>query len=455
MKNFVKEEAADIMGIASRIKRRDLKGNSGQTIKNSSWQLATTLVAKTGSLLFTVIIARLMLPELYGLYGLALSTIIFFGIFSDFGIGATLMTFLSKTIDKRPEKAKGYFYFLTKYKIFLVISTSLILLSLASWFAHSYYNKPIHYALLAGAIYLPIMILANYLVPLFSTRNNFQPQFIREIIFQTVRLTIIPLSIIYFLSKISSTEIYLFWIFILISFCYFLGGIYLLIVAKLSHPFGQTKTQGLNSKEKDELIKFILPLSVTALSGVFFGFIDQIMLGHYVASQFLGFYQASFNLITAASALIAFSSIAVFPIFARLKGRTLERGFKKTRNITFLISITTAVFTFILAPLIIGIIYGTEYSTAIIYLRILSLLIISFPLISIYSTYYTSQKRTKIIAILLISSTILNIILNYIFINIGLNFSMSYAVIGACLATIISRFGYLGGLVFFRGWKGK
>lgn len=202
-------------------------------------------------------------------------------------------------------------------------------------------------------------------------------------------------------------------------------------------------------------MQFIIPLSITALSGSFFGYIDQIMLGHYVESQFLGFYQVAFNLVVSLSTVIAFSSSAVFPIFARLKGKRLERGFRKTRNITFLISVIAAIFTFFIAPFIVTFIYGPEYSTAIGYLKILSVLIISFPLISLYTTYYTSQERTKIISILLIVSTIINIGLNYILINAGLNYSMFYAVIGACVATIISRYIYLIGLIISRKFYKK
>lgn len=448
--NLIKKEIRETKEILSRIRKKDFSGNEGRVIKNSTWQIATTLTAKIGSLLFTIIIARLMLPEIYGLYGLALSTILFMGVFSDFGIGSALMTFISKTIDKNPGKAKGYLYFLTKYKFFLIALSSLILLISASWLANSYYNKPIYYALLAGVIYLPMTIFSGYLNPIFVAKNNFRPQFIRELIIQVTRLSIVPLSIIYFLSKVPSVEVYLLWIFLLLSLCYLAGGVYLFITAKLRHPFRKTKAQKLNTKEKKELFKFILPLSVTALSGVFFGYIDQIMLGRYVESQFLGFYQAAFNLIASASVIIAFSAAAVFPVFARLKGRQLEQAFKKTKNITFLISIAAAIFTFLTAPLIIQIIYGAEYATATNYLRVLSLLLISFPLISLYTAYYTSQKKTKIFSILLVASTILNIILNYVFINIGLSYSMFHAVTGACVATIVSRYAYLGGLIIFK-----
>lgn len=95
MKNIIKEEIKETQEILDRIKRKDFEGNAGRVIKNSSWQIATTLTAKIGSLIFTIIIARLMLPELYGLYGLALSTILFLSIFNDLGIGAALNTFLS------------------------------------------------------------------------------------------------------------------------------------------------------------------------------------------------------------------------------------------------------------------------------------------------------------------------------------------------------------------------
>ena len=97
LKKEIIEEKQEIKDLFIRFKKRDFKGNTGQAIKNSSFQLAITLIAKIGSLLFTIIIARMLLPELFGLYGLALSTIALFLGFSDLGIGSALITFLGKT----------------------------------------------------------------------------------------------------------------------------------------------------------------------------------------------------------------------------------------------------------------------------------------------------------------------------------------------------------------------
>jgi len=446
----IKSESSDIKEILKRIKKKDFTGNTGIAVKNSTYQFSKSVFSKIGSLLFTIILARLLLPELYGLYGLALSTILFLGVFNDLGISAALNTFVSKTIDKFPGKAKGYFIYLTKWRMGLLFLSLLLLVFLGKWLAIDYYHKPIYYALLAGTLYLPFVVLQSHLTILFTSTNNFKPLLIEEIILQVLRLTIIPLLIILSLSKIGSTNVYLLGIFAALSFCYFIASMYFYLKIKENDPFKKSKTIKLSHKEKENLIKFILPLIATAFSGVVFGYIDQIMLGHYVASTFLGFYQASFNLVASAATIMAFSSIAMFPILARLRGEKLEKGFKKSRNLTLFISIIPAMFTFILAPLIIKIIYGSLYLTSTIYLQILSVLIISFPLIALYTTYYTCQKKTRIFSVLLILSTLVNIILNYFFIRIGAQINMSYAVMGACIATIMSRLGYLAGLIIFR-----
>src|SRR5689334_12613382 len=97
--------------------KRNEKSHVGDAIRNSGYNFATALVAKVGSIFFTIVLARLLMPELYGLYNLALSTILFFSAIGDFGIGDALATFLAKHIDTKKRLAKGYLYYLTKLKL--------------------------------------------------------------------------------------------------------------------------------------------------------------------------------------------------------------------------------------------------------------------------------------------------------------------------------------------------
>jgi O-antigen/teichoic acid export membrane protein len=433
--------------------KRDFSGNSGQAIKNSSYQLATTIIAKVGSLLFTIILARMLMPELFGLYSLALGTIILFGSFSDLGIGSALVVFVSKALSKKDfKKAKAYYQGLLKYKIYLVAFSSFALLISAYFISNYYYNKPIFYALLAGGLYLPVGGILGYLEGTFRTMNLFRYSTIKELIFQILRITLVPIGILYLFKTNLEPSLIVAGIILILSFCYLIALIFIKVNLTKKALFLKEKTENLTTKEKKKIKKFILPLSVTALSGMFFGYIDTLMLGHYVESTYIGYYGAAFGLIGAASALLSFIPAAVFPIFSRLKEKSLEKMFKKIRNVVVIISILVAIFTFFLAQYIL-LVYGQEYLPATIFLKTFSILIIILPLIGLYNSYFISQEKTKLVAKLLIISTLINIALNWTFISYGLKFGMMEAVLGACIATIISRVFYLGGFVLFRKRK--
>lgn len=451
IKSEIVSEEQEILGILSRFKKRDFSGNSGQAIKNSSFQIATTLVAKLGSLVFIIILARLLLPELFGLYGLALSTIVLFSSFADFGISSAIITFIGKSEGKGTHsKSRAYFYQLLKWKSFLVLLCSLVLLLTAYFVSNNIYNKPIFLALMAGAIYLPAMTFLSFFENNFRALNNFKYSLIKEGVFQGLRLILVPLSVLFVISREFSPDKILFAIFLSLAICYLIPLLLLMILTKKHLVFLKAPRSKLNILERKGLVLFLLPLSVTLLAGLFFGQIDVVMLGHFVESSFIGFYQAAFSLVGAVSAIIGFASLAVFPIFSRLKGKRLEKGLNKTLRITFLISLIAAGFTYFIAPLIIRIIYGVEYLPAASLLRIFSILVVILPLSGIYGAYFISTKQTKTYAKIIVTSTIINIILNYTFIVYLLRYSMFHVAIGVCVATVISKFIYMGGMIVFR-----
>jgi len=447
---IIKEAEGEAFDIARRLRDRNFSGNKGTAIKNSTYDIGRTIVAKVGSLLFTVILARLLMPELYGLYGLALSTILMFAGFSDLGISSALVPFISKYIDKSKTKAKAYFIYISKVKVILLFIGSLLLVFSAKYFSDIYYNKPIFLALLAGAIYLPISTMSTYLGHIFSSENNFKVAFIGEVIYQLVRLTFIPILIIYIVKKIADYDVSLFYMILGLTVCFIVLGIYYIGTYFYKKPLGSSRAEKISKREKKDVWLFILPLTFTVFSGLFFGYIDTFMLGHYVDSEYIAFYQVALNLISSAATVIAFSGSAMLPLFSRFKGNKLKKSFRKARLITVIISLAAMVFTFVSAPYVIWIVYGKDYLPATIFLRVFSLWLISFPLTSLYQAYYTSQKRTKEFSIMLLISAIMNIALNYIFINMGLSHGMSEAVLGACVATIISRYLYLFGLGVYK-----
>lgn len=451
MNNLIKEEGKDIKDIFRRIRKRDFSGDTGQAIKNSSYQLTQNLVMKFGSLFFTILIARLLMPELFGLYSLALVTIVLFASFSDLGISSALITYGAKMLGRKDlKKTKGYVKKLFIWKLRLIFIASGILLASAYFMAEVYYAKPIFYALLAGGLYLPIVSLVGFFEKMFKTTENFRIPAVKEMIFQIIRLILVPLTIFLFLKfGISDQGIIVVTLFALIG-SYFVALLFLVWKAR-KIEFLKIKANNLNKKEINDLKKFIYPLSAIAMAGLFFGYIDILMLGHFVSSKFIAYYSVAFSLIGSVATIIGFSASSMMPIFAKKSGKVLESIFRKTRNLTILISIAAGIFTYFIAGDIIRIAYGTEYLPAVSILKLFGVLIILLPIIFIHISYYTTQKKTKELAWLIVGIAILNVVFNWFGISYGLKIGGEMgAVFGAVWATILSRILYLGGLLAFR-----
>lgn len=446
---FLKKEESDIRDIWRRIRKRDFSGNTGLAIKNSLYQTLTNVIAKGGSFIFTIILARLLMPELFGLYSLALSTIIIFASFSELGISNTMIRFISKELGKKSKKLRAQILYLGKIKAFLLLVFSIALILSANYLANNFYQKPIFLALLAGVLYLIFIQITSFLQCLLQASNNFVSIFKREIVFQILRIILVPLAVVFAIKYTLPNEVNLMLVIFFLAIALFLASIFLFFDVKKFYyqKLLAEKPSKLAKKQRSSINKFLIATSALVLSGIFFGNIDRVMLGKFVAAEFIGYYAASFSLIGALTAVLAFSAAVLFPIFSRLKGKRLEVGFRKSRKITLFISGAAFIATLILAYLVILIIYGAEYSSATNILRTLSPLIIILPVIAIYQVYYLSQGKAQKVARLLIIATILNIILNYVLITSLLSYGHLPATYGAALATLISQGFYLGGLM--------
>jgi len=394
------------------------------------------------------------MPELFGLYSLALGTIVLVAGFSDFGLGMAMITFVSKALGNQDQKkAKAYFSKLIRFKFLIVALATIVLLGSAYFIANNYYNKPIFYALLAGGLYIPFASMAGFFEGIFRSTNKFKFILIKEIVYQALRFSIIPLSILFLMKRGLNNSTVIAGIILALSFCFFVMLIFLFILYKKKIKFSKEKRSELSLGETRSLKRFILPLTFSILSGIFFGYIDTIMLGHFVTGEFIGYYSAAFTLVASAVTIISFAAGGLFPLFVRLKGKELEKGFLKTKNMILLISVLAGIFTLLFAKHILFVVYGVNYLPSVLILQIFSIFVLVGPMIALYDTYFTSQERTKIIAILLIITTVVNVILNYFFITYGLKFGMFEALIGACVATLISRIAYLVGLIVLRKRK--
>ena len=428
-----------VMGLTKRLLKRDFSGNTGTALKNSIYDFSKTGVAKVGSLIFTIILARLLLPETFGLYSLALSTIMIFAALSNLGIGQTLVKFLSSS--KSEQKSRDYFAYLFRLRMVLTLVSVGFLFLVAHPLAYIYYDKPIFLALLAGSLYILFSGLASIFYSVYQSSNNFRKGLFMETTLQISRVVLVPIIILSLIDSIS-TEALLFSIYLALSISFLFSLIYIRYGIKKEISFFSLKSKKLRKSEKKTLNLFVIALASIAVSKALFGYIDMFILGRFVDAEFIGFYRAAFILVGSAAPLITFSG-ALFPIFSRIKGRQLLRGMKKALFVTNLVAIPAVVFTVLVAPFIVRLVFGVEYLESITILRLFAILLLILPLIGIYSSFLISQNKPKKVAQSMFIAIILNVILNYVFIVNLLQYGQLQAVYGAAIATIISNLVYL------------
>ncbi len=442
------EQWKDLLSIFKKIKNRDFTGNKGLAIKNNFYQTLAALTRKIGSLIFTIILARILMPELFGLYNLALSTIVLFSLFSNIGIYDAIIRYLSKAFGQGKNKyAKALAYHFGKIMAVLLLCSIVVLVISAKFIAEQYYQKPILLALLAGGLYIIFLRISSFMISLLQAKDYFKGVFHKELILQIFRIVLVPALIIFFLKQSTSTEFILFIIIIGLALAYLINFIFLFFTVKKRVNFGKSDKVTLSKEKKKEINNFLKALSITVLSGMFFSYIDMIILGRFVSAEFIGYYKAGFSLVSAILPLIGFST-ALLPIFSKLKGKRIKRALRKTIKLTLLLSFPLAIIILLTAPLIVNIIYGTDYSPAINILRLFSLILISAPLLDIYKMYYVSIGQPKLIAKFLLIATFLNLGLNFLFITILLPIGQLSAVFGVTIASILSNYFILFGLIF-------
>src|SRR6056297_2603684 len=79
-------------------KSRKKQGLGKETMKNSGYNLTNKIISKVGGLVLTIILARMLLPELYGLYNLVLSIVLIAGAIINRGTKNTLVRYVSEQL---------------------------------------------------------------------------------------------------------------------------------------------------------------------------------------------------------------------------------------------------------------------------------------------------------------------------------------------------------------------
>ncbi len=410
------------------------------TIKNSLYNFSGTIISRVGALIFTILLARMLLPEMYGIYSLVLSVVGIFVTLTDLGMGKTMIRYASEAFGQgKNAKASAYIGYLFRFKFYLSLAAVFILIMFSNIIAVYIFQKPeIRIPLIFACLYVLMRVSFGFFQSILTTIKDFRKVAVMQFIFQISRIALVVLAI-YLLSPQAIIP----GVFIALSLAMFLTSLYAFIKTDKKIFFNKdAKNQNL---EKKRVLSYLGFVSLVSLSMTFFGKIDILMLGRFVSVEYLGFYRAALNLATSVGALFGFGAV-LLPVFTQLSGERFERGFKKTFKAITMFTVPAVLGIWVIGRYFIYAIYGSEYIVATIPFYALALTIFITPLVALYSIFFEAKEKPKILTKAVFISLGLNVVLNFILIKylpIWFNKGSEFAILGAGIATIISRGTYL------------
>jgi O-antigen/teichoic acid export membrane protein len=420
------------------------RGLKEQVIKNSFWAFASSLINRLGALIFTIILARFLLPEGFGLYSIVLSTAMIFYTFADLGINSTMIRYVSHALANNKKKVYAYHRYLLKVKFFLTLAVSSALLVLSYPLAlYVFKNSALFVPFITAAFYIFVLSFDTFYTSFFYTIEKVQYVSFKESLSQILRI-VFALVVFYVLAS----SYYVTGIFVSLALIsLFLVVFVLYYLKKLIPEAFLYPGKGIRI-DKVRILKFAGFLTIASISTIFFSYIDSIMLGMFLKPEFVGFYRAAFSLVSGVSGIILAPAVILLPMFTKLKKSKTENALSQIFKYLTIFAVPAAFGLLILGKYFVRFFYDYSYIPAALPLYFLSFLIIPVVYVSVFLPLFSAREKPQIFAKIIVAVSILNIILNYILIKALLPVSSIWATAGASIATLTSWIFYLIAVVY-------
>jgi O-antigen/teichoic acid export membrane protein len=401
-------------------------------IKGSKWNLLTSVINKLGALIFTILLARFLLPERYGLFSIVFSTVTIFFTFADLGVNQALIRYLSHSLSKDRKKIIAYYHYLFKVKLILTFITALVLLILAYPIAFFLFkNKNLFFPLLISAGYLFVLSLESFYSSIFYSIEKVNYLGIKEVISQISKI-LLCFFVFYFIAS-SYQIIGIFLTLILSSILLICFSLYY-----LNKLLPELRNKSKESLDKKRIRRFIGYTTIASISAVFFSYIDSILLAFFLSPDYVGYYRASFSLVNGIIGLLAFPNIVLLALFTKSDKTEVKRVLERGLRYLAILSIPASFGLAILGRYFLVTLFGYSYLEAYLPLYVLSFLIFPIAAVGLFLSFFSAEESPEIFAKLIVITSIINITLNILLIKIFLVYSSTWAMFGAAIATLLS-----------------
>jgi len=384
--------------------------------RNSIWLISGEVLSKTLVVLFTIVVARKLGVADFGKYGFALSLVMVFSLFIDFG----LTTLIIRETSREKELASKY----VSNALILRIILSLIFFSIISLVV-KILSYPQETRMLVYLLWgwISIINLSYVFRAIFKARERMEYEGFLNFFHNFTRLMLLVAFLAAGFGLLG------------VGMSMLVASMFLLAI---SITIFSRRFEPLHWKADPSFwlpsLKEAFPLALASMFFSYFGRIDNILLSFMKGDETVGIYNASLTLIWALIFIPGLTTQAAFPKLSEYAIRDAKKfenllAYTLKANLIFGTLLTLGIFLF--SSQIILLIYGNKYSQS---LQVLQILIWAYPAhaaISVLLYGLNAKNRQRTNALITGSILLLNILLNFILIP-------KYGYLGAASATLIS-----------------
>ncbi len=389
----------------------------GNVVYNST----SILISSLAGVLVTVYLARVLKPELFGIYSLTISTAFLLMTFTDLGVNTTLIRYVADSYGKKEyELMRGYIRSLGKLKLVLTFTVSLTLFLSSDVLSLKVFHKPLlSIPLKVVSAYVFLFSLLGFVNGIFNAFNDFKANLIRSLTYEFSRLLFILIFVSMGLAVVGAVLG-----FVVAS----LVSLIVLIVLLLSkYSFILGKAERIDWRR---VLRFASYLTLGSVTWVVFAYVDSVMIGIFLPAEDVGFYRAAYNIVGAISGFVSIPAV-LFPVFVQLEGRDLRNAFNRAFKYSSTLAFPIVFGLIIVGKPLIEFVYGTDYLPAVNALDVLSFLILSSAL-GFWSVIFNAKEKPEYPVYVTFVAMLMNVVLNYIMI-------LRWGIVGAGIATVMSN----------------
>lgn len=341
------------------------------------WSLLGTLATKVGSFAMSLVMARLLVPEDFGLYAIALAATAFVMHVNDVGIIAATVQWRGKLEDMA------------------ATASTLALVFSVGWYAIFWMGAP-YFAELAGseqATPLVRLLTAVILIDGVTAVRvaTLQRRFDHDKLMMAITAGFVVNASIAITLAARGAGAYSFVVGQLTGSV--VTGVLVLIAARMPWRYR------LDRAVAARLIRFGVPVAVALGIESILIYADSVVVGKTLGPVMLGFYLLAFNMSSWVPGLVAtavrYVSVPSFSRLAEQEADALSRGVQKSLPTLVAAVLPMAATMGVLAPELIVFLYGPDWAPAAAALRFLAIVMVARVFMSLTFDILTSMGATR------------------------------------------------------------